>query len=142
MFSKYLPFSKRLLQLPLAHYGITPQFMHPLDVELQLDESPKATKRTKTVCTIGYPTYHTGPRHSILTMRECSSMRASTSQDSTFPTETTQNITGKWWECGKLWPNVREHTPPSCSIPRAQKSGLERWSTTRPSSSNAANSSN
>jgi hypothetical protein len=35
-------------------YGITPQFMHPLDSGLLLDESPKTTKRTKTVCTIGY----------------------------------------------------------------------------------------
>ena len=121
MFSKYLPFSKRLLQLPLAHYGITPQFMHPLDVELQLNESPKATKRTKTVCTIGYPTYHTGPRHSIQTMRECSSMRASTSQDSTFPTETTQNISNRWSAFGKPSRKDQDHTLPSYSIQKALK---------------------
>jgi hypothetical protein len=53
MLSKLGTTLKRLLQVPQANYGITPQFMHALDPELLLDESPKATKRTKTVCTIG-----------------------------------------------------------------------------------------
>ena len=43
-----------LLNKSLYSYGITPQFMHPLNAELLLDEFTKTTKRTKTVCTIGY----------------------------------------------------------------------------------------
>lgn len=43
-----------ILRPNVYSYGITPQFMHPLTAELLLDEFPKTTKRTKTVCTIGY----------------------------------------------------------------------------------------
>jgi hypothetical protein len=61
MLSKLGASIKRLLQVPLACYGITPQFMHSLDSELLLDDSPKATKRTKTVCTIGSLLHHSVP---------------------------------------------------------------------------------
>jgi hypothetical protein len=75
MFSKFSVASRRLLQVPLAHYGITPQFMHPLDAELLLDESPKSAKRTKTICTIGYPRPHTAPGRSTPTTQACWSTR-------------------------------------------------------------------
>lgn len=47
-----------LLTKNAASYGITPQFMHPLTAELLLDEFPKTTKRTKTICTIGYSSHY------------------------------------------------------------------------------------
>lgn len=50
----------------IYRYGITPQFMHPLSAELLLDQFTKTTKRTKTVCTIGYISRHSDPKHKSL----------------------------------------------------------------------------
>ena len=36
-------------------YGTTPQMMHDLSAAFLLDQSPRTRKRTKTICTIGYP---------------------------------------------------------------------------------------
>ncbi len=45
-------------------YGNTPQMMHDLSADFLLDESPKTRKRTKTICTIGYPlTIKLDPKH-------------------------------------------------------------------------------
>ena len=59
-----------LLNKSLYSYGITPQFMHPLNAELLLDEFTKTTKRTKTVCTIGYLFLHLVLRPRALRMQE------------------------------------------------------------------------
>jgi hypothetical protein len=37
MFSKIALASQRLIMTPKYNYGITPQFMHPLDADLLLD---------------------------------------------------------------------------------------------------------
>ena len=57
-------------------YGITPQFLHPLNAEVILDEFPKSTKRTKTIATIGYSGSDSGQTQRSLRQLASSSMRA------------------------------------------------------------------
>lgn len=97
MLSKLGTTLNRFLQVPLANYGITPQFMHPLDAELLLEESPKATKRTKTVCTIGFLSLHLDPKHNTPKMPACSLTKDSTWQGSTFPMEIMLSTFARWW---------------------------------------------
>ena len=75
MLSRLIGSSKSLWTQLHQSYGITPQFMHPLDADLLLDESPKSTKRTKTVCTIGYHLKNLVQRLSILIMLASSLMK-------------------------------------------------------------------
>lgn len=75
MFSRLIGSSKGLWTPIRQSYGITPQFMHPLDADLLLDEAPKSTKRTKTVCTIGYHLNNLAQRLNILIMPVSSLMK-------------------------------------------------------------------
>lgn len=139
MLSKVSSFCRSLMQRSLHCYGITPQFMHPLDAELLLDESPKSTKRTKTVCTIGYLSTHTDQKLSHQTMLVCWLTKVWTLPDSISHMVITPNISDRWSECDRHSKNDLEHTPPSCWTPRDRKSELARWWTTSQSSSKGTN---
>lgn len=76
MLLKRCLFSSQLLTRSLHHYGITPQFMHPLTAEVLLDDLPRTAKRTKSVCTIGYCFNYSVPKLNIPITPSNSSIRA------------------------------------------------------------------
>lgn len=91
----------RLTQVSKAFFTRTPQFVHSLAPDYLLSEDPKPRKRTKTVCTIGYPSTHSAPWQNIPPMQANSSMKALVWQDWISAMATMNSTDCRWWEFKK-----------------------------------------
>ena len=86
----------KMLNTSKQGYTVTPQLMKPLSAEFLLDHSEKTTKRTKSICTIGYFSQHKDLKLNNQKTQENLSIRDSVLLASIFPMATIQSIWDKW----------------------------------------------
>ena len=133
---------KSLLLRSARNYGITPQFLHPLDAQVLLDEFPKSTKRTKTIATIGYLSIDSDLNLKNPRLLVSSLTKASILLDSIFHMVTMLSISDKWLESKKLLNQGHSSMFLCFLIQKDLKSEQEIWLITLQLSSQQDNISN